>query len=566
MDAAFAIPTEARETATSLPMAKDLSHHLNRLTRNRQASSLKELYKYMSYPGMITMAGGIPHPQVFPFETLSASILPVDAFPLDPPRIPAKPKKSLMSWLFPTSQNSSFTIPKYASDPKNPATIQLSTSLQYQAATGPLALPLFLREYVAKVYKPAYADWDVLINVGATDGWAKICSLFLEFGDAILVEEWTYPGAENTFLPYEAERVAIKMDAQGLLPDHLESVLSGWDEEKRGKRRPRVLYTIPTGQNPTGATMMAERKKQIYDICAKYDIIICEDEPYYCLFSGEWTPKGATYEKSIVAQRLEDAEKEEGAEGNEAFIKALPPSFLAFDTDGRVIRMDTFSKTSAPGSRLGWITTSPLFIERLTRATEASTQAPSGFATALTTTMLQQWGFEGYIRWLRGIKATYKMRKTWLCDSLADEFDLEFDTHSALFPEKSRTITGYAKRASSAWDEKRGLKGPALITFIPPTAGMFVFLGVHFSEHPDFHAIERKGEDATLVLSQKLWAALADDLVLFAPGWGFDAGGDHAIGGNGFGYYRLAFSIATYEETRSAMKTFSKVLTKFFRL
>ncbi|WWD15932.1 hypothetical protein CI109_100356 [Kwoniella shandongensis] len=529
MDAAFAIPTEARETATSLPMAKDLSHHLNRLTRNRQASSLKELYKYMSYPGMITMAGGIPHPQVFPFETLSASILPVDAFPLDPPRIPAKPKKSLMSWLFPTSQNSSFTIPKYASDPKNPATIQLSTSLQYQAATGPLALPLFLREYVAKVYKPAYADWDVLINVGATDGWAKICSLFLEFGDAILVEEWTYPGAENTFLPYEAERVAIKMDAQGLLPDHLESVLSGWDEEKRGKRRPRVLYTIPTGQNPTGATMMAERKKQIYDIY----IIICEDEPYYCL--------GATYEKSIVAQRLEDAEKEEGAEGNEAFIKALPPSFLAFDTDGR-----TFSKTSAPGSRLGWITTSPLFIERLTRATEASTQAPSGFATALTTTMLQQWGFEGYIRWLRGIKATYKMRKTWLCDSLADEFDLEFDTHSALFPEKSRTITGYAKRASSAWDEKRGLKGPALITFIPPTEAVGSACG-------------RLGEFFEPGDS-------ADIQVLFAPGWGFDAGGDHAIGGNGFGYYRLAFSIATYEETRSAMKTFSKVLTKFFRL
>ncbi|KAK8869794.1 hypothetical protein IAR55_000362 [Kwoniella newhampshirensis] len=479
MDSAYAIPSQTRETVTSLPKAKDMTHHLNQVTKNRQASSLKELYKYMTYPGM-----------------------------------------SIMSWLFPaTSQNSSFTIPKYVSGPPNPAAIQLSTSLQYQSATGPPALPLFLREYVEKVYKPAYADWDVLINVGATDGWSKIVQLLLEYGDAILVEEWTYPGAENTFLPYEIERVAVKMDAEGMLPEHLESVLRGWDEEKRGKRRPHVMYTIPTGQNPT-------------------DVIICEDEPYYCLYTGEWTPKGSASERSVVAQRLADAEKEEGSEGNEAFIKALPPSFLAFDVDGRVIRMDvsvgnlndadsqTFSKTSTPGSRLGWITTSPLFIERLTRATEAGTQAPSGFATALTTTMLQQYGFDGYIRWLRGIKALYNMRKTWLCDALADEFHLEFNSRSTLFPERSQTITGYAKRASSAWDEKRGLKGPALLTFIPPT----------------------------------------DNLVLFAPGWGFDAGGEHAIGGNGYGYYRLAFSIATYEEVRVAMGTFSKVLTKFFRV
>nr|KIR85626.1 hypothetical protein I308_04323 [Cryptococcus tetragattii IND107] len=216
--------------------------------------------------------------------------------------------------------------------------------------------------------------------------------MLLEVGDAILVEEWTYPGAENTFIPYETERVPIKMDGQGLLPEHLENVLGGWNESERGKKRPRVLYTIPTGQNPTGATMMAERKKAIYEVCQKYDVVICEDEPYYCLYTGEWTPKGVESDMSILAQRRLKAEKKDGPDGNQAFLDALPPSFLAFDTDGRVIRMDTFSKTSAPGSRLGWITTSPIFIERLTRATEASTQAPSGFATALTMRMIQQWG------------------------------------------------------------------------------------------------------------------------------------------------------------------------------
>jgi aromatic amino acid aminotransferase I len=215
---------------------------------------------------------GIPSPEYFPYETLSATIQAVDSLPLNPPRVPKAPKTGLLNWLFPAAkETTSITVPKYATvNPKDPATIQLATSLQYQAATGPPALPRFLREYTEKVYSPAYADWDVLLNVGATDGWAKICGMLLEKGDAILVEEWTYPGAENAFLPLDIEMVALKIDGQGILPEYMEEVLGNWDEEKRGRRRPRVLYTVPTGQNPTGATMMDERKKAVYDVCSKY--------------------------------------------------------------------------------------------------------------------------------------------------------------------------------------------------------------------------------------------------------------------------------------------------------
>lgn len=213
------------------------------------------------------MAGGIPSPEYFPFESLSANVLAVDTMPLDEPRVPKKP--TLLSWLWNKVPTTSFTIPKYVPN-ATPTTIQLATSLQYQAATGPPSLPLFLREYVQKVYNPGYADWDVLLNCGATDAWGKIVFMLMERGDAVLVEEWTYPGAENSFLPLETEMVPIKMDGEGVLPEHFEEVLSTWDEEKRGRRRPRVFYTIPTGQNPTGATMMGERKKQIYEICVKY--------------------------------------------------------------------------------------------------------------------------------------------------------------------------------------------------------------------------------------------------------------------------------------------------------
>ena len=109
------------------------------------------------------MAGGIPSPEYFPFETLSATVLAVDTLPLDPPRKPSN-KKSLLQWLF-GPKTTSFTVPKYVPG-GDASTIQLATSLQYQQATGPPALPAFLREYVSKVYRPGYADWDVLINCG----------------------------------------------------------------------------------------------------------------------------------------------------------------------------------------------------------------------------------------------------------------------------------------------------------------------------------------------------------------------------------------------------------------
>jgi aromatic amino acid aminotransferase I len=194
---------------------------------------------------MIPLAGGIPSPENFPFESLSATILAPDHLPLDNPRRPAE--KNILSWLFSAKKRLlNITVPKYVENAQ-PTTLQLATSLQYQAATGPPALPLFLRKYVETVYKPAYADWDVLLNVGNTDGWNKIVNMLMEKGDAILVEEWTYPNAANALLP-GYKFVPIKMDGEGTLPEHLEKVLGGWDESERGAKRPKVFYTVPTGQ------------------------------------------------------------------------------------------------------------------------------------------------------------------------------------------------------------------------------------------------------------------------------------------------------------------------------
>jgi aromatic amino acid aminotransferase I len=95
---------------------------------------------------------------------------------------------------------------------------------------------------------------------------------------------------------------------------------------------------------------------------------------------------------------------------------------------------------------------------------------------------------------------------------------------------------------------------------------MFIFLAVHIGQHPDYKTLLNDGQDANKILMDKLWLLLAENLVLFAPGWGFDAHGEHAIGGPGVGYFRLSYSIATYDQTREAIEKFSKVLTKFFRV
>lgn len=107
----------------------------------------------------------------------------------------------------------------------------------------------------------------------------------------------------------------------------------------------------------------------------------------------------------------------------------------------------------------------------------------------MTTMLLTQWGMDGYIRWLRGIKATYRMRRTWTCDAFDDFFHLEFDEGAGTNPAVlevgqglGKGVTCYAKptigSAEARWDEKKGLsskRGSPLVSFIPPT-GEFIFL------------------------------------------------------------------------------------------
>jgi aromatic amino acid aminotransferase I len=329
--------------------AIDLSHHLSKVSRERAISPLKGLQKYFGKPGIISLAGGLPNPAYFPFDSISADTLIPPSFATSAD----SEKKGPFSWIWGLFSNrkdatSPITIPKY---PKDPTDLNLATALQYGLSRGLPQLQQVVHEFTRTVYKPAYSNFTTMVHTGNTDGWMKAALTLCNPGEGILASAWTYPSAMATILPHGISPVPVSMDGQGMRSDSLRTTLAGWDEGARGMPRPHVLYIIPVGQNPTGATMLAQRKKEIYDICVEFDVIIVEDDPYYFLQEGPYTPPSERSRKKLV---LDDEE----------YIASLAPSFLAcvysevrtppslpdilsrFDYQGRVVRLDSFSKVS----------------------------------------------------------------------------------------------------------------------------------------------------------------------------------------------------------------------------
>ena len=276
------------------------------------------------------------------------------------------------------------------------------------------------------------------------------------------------------------------------------------------------------GQNPTGGTLSLERRKKIYALCQKYDVVIVEDDPYYFLQMPDYGSESV----------FPTSESE--------FLESLIPSYLRIDLDGRVLRCDSFSKVIAPGSRSGWITAAPIFIERLTRHAETGTQATSGWAqTFIAKLLVDEWKMAGWIEWLKGLGFEYTKRRDYIVGAMNREFDI--DT-----PEES--------------DEGDYIvlsKGKKLISFVPPMAGMFLWIRVALEDHPRYN-----GENA-VELMDELWkrTAVKEDL-LIAPGRMFAAG--DAQREEAAKYFRVAFSVGEKNEVDEMVKRFGRAVRWFF--
>ncbi|OJJ95432.1 hypothetical protein ASPACDRAFT_1876164 [Aspergillus aculeatus ATCC 16872] len=539
----------------------DLSHHLSAVTKRRENSLVKSLYKYMIRPNVDNMAGGLPNASYFPYETLEATV--------------AHPQRFAVTT---TTGNGDaratdrMVVPKETPQANTLHKIDVATALQYGTAEGLPALATFVREFAREHLHPnvPYAGGPAtLLTTGATDGLSKAVEAFTTAWDprrdwinqreGVLCEEFVFMNAIQTFQPRGVNVATVAIDAEGMLAHGkggLADVLENWDFKKG--RRPHLMYTITIGQNPTGGTLSVARRKEIYALCQRYDILIIEDDPYWNLQYPSAAATEAQYRGSPAAVHPTPPNyNAHGRSSGYAFLDSLVPSYLSVDTDGRVVRLDTFSKTIAPGCRLGWITAQPAFIERLTRITETSTQQPSGFVQAMVAELIlgqqvntdgkgdssnrkskgrgepRAWQMDGWVRWLEGLRASYEQRMRDMCTVL-EEGKYLVDTDGA-----EAAAGTEANAEAGAWEV---LDKVQMYDFRWPTGGMFVWLKVSIETHP---LLQRYGAER---LSKALWLQLMEKpyLCLMSPGSLFAPTPAAVIRSQQ--YFRLCFAAMPAEE------------------
>ncbi|KAF9577388.1 hypothetical protein BGW38_007430 [Lunasporangiospora selenospora] len=314
----------------------------------------------------------------------------------------------------------------------------------------------------------------------------------------------------HTPTPGKIESLSSSLQ-EGMSAVALKTVLDNWgsNPDQATETKPRVVYLIPTGQNPTGTTMSVQRRHDIMRVAQEHNLILIEDDPYYYL------------------QFSAGDNQSEGGQG-------LMPTLLSLDTDGRVIRLDTFSKTLAPGCRTGYITANAHFCDIFQYHNEVTIQQPSGFSQALLAEMLvSHWGQEGYRRYLtENVRTEYVERSRHL----------------------QRCFHQYvnAKHAS----------------FNAPSAGMFLWIKIHVEQHPRYGTVS----DSALML--EIFNKCVAHNVLLVPGWEFSSkpkppGVDLSDLQNiwtddAATYLRATYAYASFEDMESAMKRYGKALEEFF--
>ncbi|KEZ46544.1 hypothetical protein SAPIO_CDS0338 [Scedosporium apiospermum] len=422
-------------------------------------------------------------------------------------------------------------------------------SLAGGSGAGNRQLIQLAKELTEQVHAPL-CEYECLLHPGNTNAWSKVVGLLCEDDDFVIVEEFTYPSAQALWIPLGIKAAPVSADAEGILATSLRELLENWDENATGGRRPRVLYLVPVGSNPTGISISAHRRKEIYAVATEFDLVIVEDDPYYFLQYPGYSPQGVDQPFKLKS--------------TEEFLNSLTPSFLSIDTQGRVIRLESFSKTLFPGLRLGYFVANPLFTERLLRATEVETQDPAGLSQAFTLALFQQWGDDGYLTWLQKLQFQYKTRRDWLISAFYDQFTVVPAAESPV-----PTAQGYV----ACLEDKRSAKLLAIFSFTDPEAGMFVWSKFYFDDVPRFIELEGQAlEDPEQAFAQELWEAMISERVLLTPGsyyhaWqGPDKMSTKARGADPrSAYFRFSFATPTREQIYEGVKRVSKVTSRFWK-
>lgn len=274
-------------------------------------SAIREIFKMIAKPGMISFAGGNPALSALPDQKvaeIAQEVLQKDG----------------------------------------------KTILQYGATEG---YAPFLESLKAYVERQLGCDVPAVLPVtGSTQAMDLLCKALIDPGDRILVEDPSFLGNMQCMRLYQAELVSVESDENGLMIDKLEEAIV--------KYRPKLLYTIPTFQNPTGKTLAADRRKPIAELASKYGVVVAEDDPYRDLrYAG--TPL---------------------------------PSIKSYDKDGWVMFLGSFSKIISPGLRVGYIAGDQQIIRKCTIGKQSTDVHTGNINQAIVDQYLRQDLLPGHIK------------------------------------------------------------------------------------------------------------------------------------------------------------------------
>ena len=287
--------------------------------RDMKPSAIREIFKSLGQPGAISFAAGNPAPESFPAEQMAA----------------------IAAELF----------DKHA-----------SVALQYGTTEGYQPLRELVAERLQRRFGIDIAANTTVITSGGQQAIELACKTFCNAGDVVVCENPSFIGALNAFRSLGARPVGVELEADGISLDGLETTLKTYPNAK-------LLYLIPTFQNPAGLTMSLGKRRAVYALAQQYDVMILEDNPYGDLrFAGEELPT----------------------------IKSL-------DTDGRVLYCGTFSKILSAGMRVGFVCGPEAVVQKMVVAKQVEDVHTNLFFQMLCAEFMKRYDLEAHIAFIRDL-------------------------------------------------------------------------------------------------------------------------------------------------------------------
>ena len=282
-----------------------------------QPSAIREIFKVLGDPSIISFAGGNPDPSTFPADKMA--VIAAELFEKQP-----------------------------------------SAALQYSVTEGYPALREKIANRLRSKFNIGTDDDSLLVLTGGQQGIDLTCKVLCNEDDVVICEEPSFIGALNAFRTYKTRLRGVPMDEDGMNTDALEEVL-------KSEPRAKLIYTIPTFQNPMGVTMSLEKRKKVYELAKKYGVVILEDNPYGELrFAGEDLP-----------------------------------SIKSFDTDGIVVYCGSFSKILSPGMRMGFVSAPAEIAAKMTVGKQVTDVHSNIFFQMLVNRFLEEYDIDEHIAKIR---------------------------------------------------------------------------------------------------------------------------------------------------------------------